>query len=78
MRSLSHLLRSFCSSNAKAVRRNQFRSTLLESLESRHLMAANPIARDDAAYYTNTNTDLVVSTSSTPAHLLANDLDVDE
>ena len=50
---------------------------LLESLEPRHLMAAVPIANNDAAFYTNLSTDLVVSTSSTPAHLLANDLDID-
>ena len=30
-----------------------------ESLELRHLMAAIPIARDDAAFYTNVGTDLV-------------------
>ena len=50
---------------------------LLESLEPRHLMAAVPIANNDAAFYTSISTDLVVSTSSTPAHLLANDLDID-
>ena len=40
-------------------------------------MAAVPIANNDAAFYTSISTDLVVSTSSTPAHLLANDLDID-
>ncbi len=50
---------------------------LLELLEPRHLMAAVPIANNDAAFYTNLSTDLVVWTSSTPAHLLANDLDID-
>ncbi len=50
---------------------------LLESLEPRHLMAAVPFAREDTAFYTNTSTDLVVTTSSSPAHLLANDLDID-
>ena len=50
---------------------------LFESLEPRHLMAAVPIANNDAAFYTSVSTDLVVSTSSTPAHLLANDLDID-
>ena len=50
---------------------------LLESLEPRHLMAAVPIANNDTAYYTDITTDLVVTTSSTPAHLLANDLDID-
>ena len=34
-------------------------------------------ANNDAAFYTSISTDLVVSTSSTPAHLLANDLDID-
>ena len=50
---------------------------LFESLEPRHLMAAVPFAHEDAAFYTDTNTDLVVTTSSIPAHLLANDLDID-
>lgn len=49
----------------------------IEALEPRHLMAANPVAYDDAAFYTNVSTDLVVTTSSSPAHLLANDLDID-
>ena len=40
-------------------------------------MAAVPIANNDAAFYTSISTDLVVSTSSNPAHLLANDLDID-
>lgn len=40
-------------------------------------MAAVPFANNDAAFYTSISTDLVVSTSSTPAHLLANDLDID-
>ena len=40
-------------------------------------MAAVPFAREDTAFYTNTSTDLVVTTSSSPAHLLANDLDID-
>ena len=65
----------------EATRRNSPHTynhhALLESLELRHLMAAIPIARDDAAFYTNVGTDLVVTTSSTPAHLLANDLDID-
>ena len=41
------------------------------------MMAANPIAQDDLAYYTTLNTDLVVTTSSSPAHPAVNDLDVD-
>jgi RHS repeat-associated protein len=41
------------------------------------MMAANPIARDDAGYFTPAYTDLVVTTSSNPAYLLANDLDID-
>ena len=41
------------------------------------MMAANPIARDDSGYFTTAGTDLVVTTSSNPAYLLANDLDVD-
>jgi len=40
-------------------------------------MAAVPIATNDSAFYTNVGTDLVVTTSSSPAHLLANDLDID-
>jgi RHS repeat-associated protein len=40
-------------------------------------MAAAPFARDDAAFYTSVGTDLVVTTSSSPAALLANDFDVD-
>ena len=40
-------------------------------------MAAVPVARDDAAFYTNVGTDLVVTTSSSPAALLANDFDID-
>ena len=40
-------------------------------------MAAIPVARDDAAFYTNVGTDLVVTTSSSPAALLANDFDID-
>ena len=40
-------------------------------------MAAVPIANNDAAYYTDIITDLVVTTCSTPAHLLANYLDID-
>ena len=40
-------------------------------------MAAAPFARDDSAYYTSVGTDLVVTISSTPAHLLANDIDID-
>ncbi len=50
---------------------------LLEYLERRDLMAAALVARDDAAYFTPLNTDLVVSLVSSPAHLLANDLDID-
>jgi len=40
-------------------------------------MAAVPIANNDSAFYTSISTDLIVSTSSIPAHLLANDLDID-
>jgi hypothetical protein len=40
-------------------------------------MAANPVAQDDRAYYTPINTDLVVTTSSSPAYPAVNDLDVD-
>ncbi len=40
-------------------------------------MAANPIARDDLAYYTPANTNLVVTTSSSPAAPAVNDLDID-
>jgi len=40
-------------------------------------MAAAPVARDDSVYFTTLNSDLVVTTSSTPAYLLANDFDVD-
>ncbi len=40
-------------------------------------MAANPVARDDTAYYTPVGTDLVVTTSSSPAYPAVNDLDVD-
>jgi hypothetical protein len=50
---------------------------LFECLEPRHLMAAVPIANNDAAFYTSISTDLVVTTSSNPAHLLANDIDID-
>jgi len=57
------------------VRSRKFRHLVLESLEGRQLMAANPVARDDSGYYTALNTDLVVSTSS--VHLLANDIDID-
>ena len=37
----------------------------------------NPVARDDTAYYTPVGTDLVVTTSSSPAYPAVNDLDVD-
>lgn len=37
--------------------RRRFRGLLLESLEMRALMAANPVAQDDRAYYTPINTD---------------------
>ena len=57
--------------------RRRFRSLFYESLELRALLAANPIARDDLAYYTPTNTSLVVTTSSFPAAPAVNDLDVD-
>ena len=40
-------------------------------------MAAVPVARDDAAFYTDVGADLVVTTSSSPAALLANDFDID-
>ncbi|MEO8272199.1 MAG: Ig-like domain-containing protein, partial [Aureliella sp.] len=40
-------------------------------------MAANPVANDDAAYYTTINTDLVVALASNPGPLLANDIDID-
>ena len=66
--------------SSSRFRNNRWRTlqrALLESLEPRHLMAAVPIANNDAAFYTSISTDLVVSTSSTPAHLLANDLDID-
>ncbi len=55
----------------------KLRSTLLEGLERRDLMNAAPITQDDAAFYTALNTDLVVTTSSSPAHLLANDFDAE-
>ena len=83
-----NLLRQICSQfgfskqtpvspvNASSPRR-RFRALLVESLEMRALMAANPIARDDTAYYTPVGTDLVVTTSSSPAYPAVNDLDVD-
>ena len=40
-------------------------------------MAVAPVARDDSAYFTTLNTDIVISTSSSQSHLLANDLDLD-
>ena len=40
-------------------------------------MAAVPVARDDAAFYTNVGTDLILTISSSPAALLANDFDID-
>ena len=57
----------------RTVARRRFGAILIEHLEKRHLMAAVPVARDDAAFYTNVGTDLVVTTSSSPAALLAND-----
>ena len=57
--------------------RRRFGAILIEHLETRNLMAAVPVARDDAAFYTNIGTDLVVTTSSSPAALLANDFDID-
>ena len=59
------------------IARRRFGAILIEHLEPRHLMAAVPVARDDAAFYTNVGTDLVVTTSSSPAALLANDFDID-
>ena len=53
------------------------RKILIEGLETRYLMAVAPVARDDSAYFTSLNTDLVISTSSSQSHLLANDLDLD-
>ena len=61
----------------RTVARRRFGAILIEHLEPRHLMAAVPVARDDAAFYTNVGTDLVVTTSSSPAALLANDFDID-
>jgi hypothetical protein len=37
----------------RTVARRRFGAILIEHLESRHLMAAVPVARDDAAFYTN-------------------------
>ena len=61
----------------RMIARRRFGAILIETLEPRHLMAAVPVARDDAAFYTNVGTDLVVTTSSSPAALLANDFDID-
>ena len=61
----------------RTVARLRFGAILIEHLEARQLMAAVPVARDDAAFYTNVGTDLVVTTSSSPAALLANDFDID-
>ncbi len=72
-----HALSKISDSHCQSSRCRTHRRTLLESLEPRHLMAAVPFANNDAAFYTRISTDLVVSTSSTPAHLLANDLDID-
>ncbi|MDX1926527.1 MAG: cadherin-like domain-containing protein, partial [Pirellulaceae bacterium] len=62
---------------SRPVARKRFGAILLERLEPRHLRAAVPVARDDAAFYTNVSTDLVVTTSSSPAALLVNDFDID-
>jgi hypothetical protein len=69
--------RASVNSSSASNPRRRFRALLLESLEMRAMMAANPIAQDDLAYYTTLNTDLVVTTSSSPAHPAVNDLDVD-
>ncbi len=75
---LAHLLRaSIFKPKRSYLKRSILRKTILEGLERRDLMNAAPIAQDDNAYFTALNTDLVVTTSSTPAHLLANDTDVD-
>ena len=70
------LIEGYCA-RSQNIRSIAHHRALLESLEPRHLMAAVPIANNDAAFYTSISTDLVVSTSSSPAHLLANDLDID-
>lgn len=92
LRRLGNALSKLVFSEARITKRIELRNALrhnthsnrgvahgsfLESLEPRHLMAAVPIANNDAAFYTSISTDLVVSTSSNPAHLLANDLDID-
>jgi len=58
----------------RGLRNRQFRHLLVESLEGRRLMAANPVAQNDSGYFTPVNTDLVIGTSS--VHLLANDIDI--
>jgi Bacterial Ig domain len=49
----------------------------LEGLEMRYLMAAAPVAIDDSVYYTAMNTNLVVTATSNPPGLIANDIDID-
>ena len=75
----THTLRSAIRglADSRQGSRRRFRALFYESLELRALLAANPIARDDLAYYTPTNTNLVVTISSFPAAPAVNDLDVD-
>lgn len=58
-------------------KKRSFANHCIEALEQRNLMAAVPIANDDLAYFTNSGTDLVVSTSSNPGPVIANDVDID-
>ena len=60
----------------RTIRRTR-QSNLLEVLEPRHMMAAAPVAYNDRAFFTTSGTDLVVNVASSPAPLLANDLDID-
>ncbi len=83
MMGIATVLRSrFASIRQSSLRKRQSRRFLkrqmqFESMEARHLMAAAPFAADDSTYFTAMSTDLVVTTSSSPAHLLANDFDPD-
>ena len=80
-RAIGATLSEFVRARRKSLPRNnarrRFGAILIELLEPRCLMAAVPVARDDAAFYTTVGTDLVVTTSSSPAALLANDFDID-
>ena len=80
-RAIGATLSSYVSMRHNTLPRNnarrRFGAILIEHLEPRHLMAAVPVARDDAAFYTNVGTDLVVTTSSSQVALLANDFDID-